>query len=223
MHEADRALSVQFFLAPIENPKKSKEEGRPIYDEVEMVSIMAAGNTKTEFTARADRMHWDGNNNKQWTYAERFPDHYAQFKQGIAEQVSGTPITEAPFLTVGQKAELKADGIKTIEQLAAMSDTNIRRKGMGYRERVDKARAYLDATTGTTQVFKELEDLRAQLAALQGEKAPETPAEAPVMGFDQYSDEDLRNMLTDAGKTPDGRWGRDRLVKELTDMAEEAA
>jgi hypothetical protein len=222
MHEADKALSVRFWLHATENPRKSKEAGRPIYDEVEMVSIMAPGNTKTEYTARADSMHYDSNVSRQHTYAERFPEAYEAFKRGIDDHVSGTPLSEVPFLTVGQKAEMRAKKIHTVEQLAAMSDRDIRASGMGFRQYVDMAKAYLDTAKGTTELADELAALRAKVAAMEGQAEPvEAEADEPSQ-FASMAEEDLRNMLSDAGVAVDGRWGKPRLVKEAEALAAKA-
>jgi len=223
MNEADRNLSVRFWLHPKENPRKSKEAGRPIYDEVEMVSIMAPGNTKTEFTGRAHSMHYDANEQRQRTYAERFAEHYSQFKAGLEEQVQGTPLSEAAFLSVGQRAEMRAKQIKTVEQLAAMSDRDIQKMGMGFRKHVDAARAYLDTANGTSVMTKEIEELRRQIAALQASGPAVQAPEPETDQFDQMADEDLKNMLTDAGVTVDNRWGRKRLLEETRSLAREAA
>lgn len=224
MQEQDKALSVRFWLHPRENPAETKKQGRPIYDEVEMVSIMAPGNQKTEYTARADRVHYDSNVGRQWTYAERFSEAYDAFKRGIEDHMHGTPISEAPFLTVGQKAEMRASKIATIEQLAAMSDRDIRSKGMGFRAHVDAAKAYLDTTTGSASLSGEMEALRRQneemanrLKSLEGKNAPKTDSQFAMM-----DEEDLRNMLTDAGIAVDGRWGKEKLVKAAEEAAEKA-
>lgn len=222
MNEADRSLSVQFFLHAKENPRKTKAEGRPIYDEVEMVSIMAPGNTKTEFTARADRMHYDANAQVQRTYAERFREHYEAFKAGLDEHLQGTPLTEVPFLTLGQKAEMRAKKIKTVEQLAEMADRDIRKMGIGFRAHVDAARAYLDKANGTAQLAGEMADLRRQIEELTAAKSEPVQALEGDQ-FDQMADEDLRNMLSDAGVDVDGRWGRKKLLDKIRSLAAEAA
>jgi len=221
MHEADKALSVRFWLHATENKRKSKEAGRPIFDEVEMVSIVAPGNTKTEYTARADSEHYDSNVQRQWTYAERFAEAYEAFKRGLEDHVSGTPLTEVPFLTVGQKAEMRAKKIVTVEQLASMSDRDIRASGMGFRQYVDMARAYLDTAKGTSDLAAELAELRAKVAAMEGQAVPvaEEPEVDVVSQFNDMDEEDLRNMLSDAGVAVDGRWGKSRLVKEAEALA----
>lgn len=220
MHEADRGLSVQFFLKPRENPRRTKEEGRPIFDEIEMVSIAYPGNKTTQMTAPALKVHYNANIKAQQTYAERFPEQYRQFKDGIAEQVSGTPI-HVLGLSTAENAELAASKIKTVEQLANMPDANIRKMGPSFRSRVDHAKAYLETATGATAMRDEMAALRAELEALRAQN----PAPAPAPEVDPFAgmeDEDLRNMLTDAGVDVDGRWGRKRMLDELAKLREAA-
>lgn len=225
MNEHDKALSVRFWLHAVENPRKTKEAGRPIFDEVEMVSIMAPGNTKTEYTARADSWHYDSNESRQRQYFERFAEHYEAFRRGVEDHVSGTPLTEVPFLSVGQKAEMRAKKIVTVEQLASMSDRDIRGAGMNFRQYVDKARAYLDTAKGTSDLAAELAELRAKVAAMEGQAT--SVAEGPEVNvssqFSDMDEDDLRNMLTDAGVAVDGRWGKARLMREATALAEKEA
>jgi hypothetical protein len=184
---------------------------------------MAPGNTKTEYTARADSMHYDSNARKQWTYAERFPDHYAAFKRGSESQHPGTPLSEVPFLSVAQKAEMNAMKIYTVEQLAGMADRDIGKKGMGFRGYVDAAKAYLDTTNGTNALRSEMEELRRQLAEMQAPAPAKVEAENSAIEFTGMTDDDIRNILSDAKVSVDGRWGRDRLISEIRKLEKEAA
>lgn len=221
MNENDAKLSVRFFLHPQQNHKKTKEQGRPIFDQVEMVSIQAPGNRKTEHVANAHSMHYDSNVGKQHTYAERFAEAYRAFKDEVEDHVAGTPITEASFLDTAQKAEMRAAKIYTIEQLAGMADRNVRNMGMGFRTYVDQAKAYLDTALGTTALASEMDELRRQIAELKAGKEP--VVEPSGADFSSYTDDDFRNMLTEAGITVDGRWGRERLIHEFEKATAEAA
>jgi hypothetical protein len=217
MHEADKTLSVKFFLHPRLNPKKTKEAGREIYDEIEMVSIQTPGNSKTVHNAPADDMHWDGNNSRSVAYKERFAEIYDAFKRGTAELQTGSPLTVLG-LNTAQIAELHAKSVRTVEHLAGMSDTNISRMGHGTRDLVNKARAFIDASTGGAATMKEIEALKAQIAELKGEKKPVDDK------FAGYSDEDLKNMIKDAGgDVPRGVASRATLIARLDDLAEKAA
>jgi hypothetical protein len=217
MHDADKSLSVKFFLHPRLNPRKTKDAGREIYDEIEMVSIQTPGNNKTVHNAPAGDFHWDGNNSRSVTYKARFAEAYGAFKRGTAEMQSGSPLTVLG-LNTAQIAELHAKSVRTVEHLAGMSDTNISRMGHGTRDLVNKARAFVDSTTGAAATLKEIEALKAQIAELKGEAKPVDDK------FAGYSDDDLKNMIRDAGgDVPRGAASRATLIARLDDLAEKAA
>ncbi|MEH7838012.1 hypothetical protein V7796_20365 [Rhizobium laguerreae] len=64
---------------------------------------------------------------------QRFSDAYKRFKEGAAarEQLTGTPLSQWPYLKPSQIKELEAVNIYTVEQLAALSDTVKQKIGMG--------------------------------------------------------------------------------------------
>jgi hypothetical protein len=213
----DMGLGVAFFVKAVENPRKSKEAGRPVYDNKEFVQIRFPADNKRELSAPAHEMHYVSHYKRQMTYAERFKESYAAFKANNEEFVDGTPIAELPFLSEAQRAELRAQKIRTAEQLAQLPDSAVRRLGMsGIREMRTQAQAFLDRASGTVEVA----ELRKQVADLQ-KMLSATAAPPPETGdeFDGMSDDDLRNILTDAGQEADGRWGRKRLVGEIRDLA----
>ena len=220
MHELDKGLSVRFFMYPKENHRKSKEAGRPIFEDVEMVSIMAPGNRLTERTAPAHEIHYNGNISEQQTYAERFAEAYEAFKRGVEEQLIGTPLSEMTCFTPAQIAEMRAKNVRTVEQLAGMSDTNIRKMGPNFRANVDAAREYLVKSSDNSTMAAEIEALRKKVAELtSGAPVPEPAAEDE---FASYAKEDLKNMIQDAGgKVPPGNASRDTLIKALREIAAE--
>lgn len=215
MENPDATLGVEFFTDAVENAAKSREAGRPIYDEREFVRIRFPGDNKRELVAPAMEVHFNSGAKAQMTYAERFPGAYAAFKDGLADYVSGTPLSAVAFVTSAQKAELKALNILTVEQLAGLPDSQMRKLGMGGRDMAMKAQDFLK----TSQSNGEVERLKEEIAALRAQMQP-APSDDPFAGME---DDDLRNMLTDAGVTPDGRWGRKKLVDELNAIAAKKA
>lgn len=208
----DTGLGVEFFTKAVEHPAKTREAGRPIFNDMEYVRISFPGDSKRELVAPASEMHYVSHAKQQMTYAERFAGSYAAFKDSNTEYVSGTPIDELTALTASKKAELKAMKIRTVEQLAGLPDVTIKKIGMGAREMVEQAQAFLAAASGTAEIA----ELRRQLAELQAAKAaPETSDE-----FSGFSEEDLKNMIQDAGgEVPRGNAKRETLVARLQEIA----
>src|SRR6478752_3026619 len=97
-HAGDERLFVIFYMGILKNETRSIDEARPIFDDVEHVRIIIPGDKQNI----VDRPARD-------TDRQRFAKQYAAFKQGKSEedQVSGTRLTEWPFLTRGQCEELR--------------------------------------------------------------------------------------------------------------------
>lgn len=160
----DDRLHVRFFMRPRIDPLASAAENRPIYKDVPHVEIMIPGDKNNIVTAEV----WD-------QHIRRFPEHWKQFQAGIKEQVVGTPLRAAPFLTEAQCEELAYFKIRTIEQLADLQDGNM--SFMGARELKQAALKYLEKSRGAEAVLARLEAVEARAAAAEAALA-EALAEA---------------------------------------------
>ena len=157
--EADKKLFVQFYKDAVKNQVKSIEAGRPIFDEVDHVRIITPGSRDTFVTKVKEGSG----------YPERFPAQWARYQAGLSQQDSGTPLTQMPWMTVGQIAELNAVGCNTVEQLVGMSDA-LSQKFMGHHQLKQKAKRFLDAAQEQAPALKlqaELEKRDEQIAQLQ--------------------------------------------------------
>lgn len=139
----DGRLHVRFFTKPRLNPDKSQEANRPIYEDTVYIEIMMPGE-KNNIIVRPTR---DGD-------FSRFHQQYALFKQGIADQVVGTPLKVLPFLTESQVEELAWFKIRTVEQLADLSDNA---QFMGAVELKNKAKRFLDLSRSNETLHSELQ------------------------------------------------------------------
>lgn len=215
MENPDNGLGVRFFLKPFENHNKSREAGRPIFDDREMIEIIFPADRKRTVVAPANEMHYVPHHKQQMTYAERFKPIYEQWKTGNAEYVHGTPLSQAAFATPAMIEEMKREKIVTVEQLAGLPDNAVARLGPGWRERRDQAQAFLKSADSTSEIAA----LRAEIERLKaGQKVEPTGDQ-----FDGFTDEDLMNMATDAGLEPRANASRKSLVKMLAEKAKEAA
>lgn len=134
--EADRSLLVKFYPLPIQNDEKSVNEGRPIFDDVEMIEIRVRG-TKDNIVVRPVRPD----------DAQRFRQAYRAYKDNMKAAESGTPLAQWPILTLSQVEELKYLGFTTVEHLAAAGD-NVIAKVMGLQTLKTKALAFLEFSKG---------------------------------------------------------------------------
>lgn len=215
-NDPDLTLGVEFFMKPVELPAKSKEAGRPIFEDREMVRIVFPGDSKREHVAPANEMHFVSQHRRQMTYAERFADTYRRFKDANSDQIVGTPITHLPFLTEARRAEFRAAGIKTAEQLAGLPDVTIKKMGPGFREFVTQAKAYLKAAEGTAQFTAMQEQIDALKAQIAANNAPAAPAADP---FEDMDRDTLWIIAQDAGLEPRQNASVESLKALLLDAA----
>ena len=219
MENPDTGLHVEFFTKPVEHPRKSKEEGRPIFEDREMVRIRFPGDNKRELVAPAHEMHYHEPSGGQVTYAERFDRHYEVFQREGVNAMHGTPVDRLPGISGARAQELKAQQVHTVEQLAQMTDQSGKRLGMGWMALREDAKAFLEAAKTTANV----DALQARIAELEAMVA--APKPEPVAGdpYRDFTEEDLKNMIKDAGEAlPRGNASRATLVAKLQDITAKA-
>jgi hypothetical protein len=169
-YAADETLLVKFFMHPQLNNARTKEEGRPIYEEKPYIQIMQPGNKDSIIIRPATRMD-----------KERFAEHFRKFEaREDQDAIEGTLISEWPGVTRAQAEELKYLNVVTVEQLASISDSNAQNI-MGIQLLKQKAERYLEASKeeAIAEKFNDLQakydDLMARLE--QGEMPEEVEAE----------------------------------------------
>jgi hypothetical protein len=237
MPTAEEARVVPLFkIHSIKNEAKSKEAGRPIYDDMEVVEVRFAGdrNRVGVFPAHAFA-GWvtnpaDGSQEEQ-TYAMRWPEQYKRFKMNHQQVAEGTPLEEVPFLTQGKRLELKALSILTAEALAALDGNELKALGIGGRELKNQAIAYLDAASGSavaTKMAADNEAMKDQIAEMRREMEELRAAAKANKQADEFagqSDEDLKAIIkAKTGQAPRGNPSRATLVAMAREVgAQEAA
>jgi hypothetical protein len=215
-----------------ENPAKSLEAGRPIYDDIEVCEIRAPGSKDvkvfpaTSFTRWVDDPH-TGRQTKQ-TYAERFSYQYRQFKSQATQTKSGTPLEHVSFLSEGKRAELRAQNVYTVEQLSAIEGAELKNLGPFGREMKNKAEEYIaegKSSAPNKQMIAELEALRARNAVLeedlQAKKNNTDDAEGEFANMDL---DQIREYITvNSGQEPIGakNMNRKTLVRLAANLRPE--
>lgn len=116
---------------------------------------------------------WEYQEGTPITYYERFKTAYEAWRNNTGI-VSGTPLEVWPKLDTTLIAHFRSEGIRTLEQLAAIADSNLHVLGINGRMWRDNARTYLDdmAKNETVEsVRRDNEELRSQLKAMQEQLA----------------------------------------------------
>jgi hypothetical protein len=209
----------RFYMQAVENKAKSTLEGRPVFDEREMVEIRIPGDrlaTHVNYVLDEHRQRW--------------PDHYAAFKRGEARAASGTPLEHWPPMTTGRVATLKALGILSVEELANLPDNMLGSLGMGARELRDQARAYLAAAqdgAATSRQAAENAELRAhmlrmqqQMEALMASAQPQAVVDVSERAIEDLSDDELKAYIKrETGEGVRGTPSRQTLLDKAEALA----
>lgn len=153
----DARLFVEFVSRSVLDGEATKEAGRPVHKQVDYVRIRQPGE-RDEIFKPADRTH-----------QMRFRRQWQDYQEGRESRPEGSPL-DMIFPTNPEIVEnLKYDKIFTVEQLAALSDTQLGNIGMGARQWQDKAKAFLDAAkkgANYQKLAKQMEEMQAQMAAM---------------------------------------------------------
>jgi len=162
----DDKLHVKFFTKAYRNDEKSMEANRPIYEDKDCIQIMVPGDKHNIII----RPVWDQD-------LQRWPQKWAQYKSGKEQIQTGTPLSRAPFMTEGAVEELAYLNIRTVEQLANLSDGNMPFMGAADYKRM--AQDFLKKATSTDVLLERLAELEAKLAAME---TKDNPAQDPTKG-----------------------------------------
>lgn len=150
----DSKLYVQFYTRPMIQVGESRIADRPIYRDITHVRILTPGDKLSII----DRVASDDD-------VKRFPEHYGKFKAGQGQEVVGTRLEVVPWISRSKVEEYKYFEIHTVEQLASASDS-VGQKFQGFNSDREKAKKWLDSTTGTDARVNELEKKLIELQAL---------------------------------------------------------
>ncbi len=156
--QQQRQLYVEFYSRPLKDEARTREEGRPIYEDVDYVKIVTPGSR--DFVARPARTD----------DVERWRPQWDAYKAGQDQQATvGTPLSEWPQVTRAQVEELKYFGVHTVEQLADLRDGNAQ-NFMGVLDLKNRAKAYLERAAEEAPAARleaELADRDQRIAALE--------------------------------------------------------
>lgn len=131
----DEKLLVRFTDLIFENAQRTREEGRPIFEEKCFIEIMSPGEPFPYREMVNER------------FKERFPKQWEAYQHRKTDVlVDGTPLTEWSGMARTAAEELKYFNIYTVEQLAAVPDNNLNNmRGLSMlREKAQKFMEYAD-------------------------------------------------------------------------------
>lgn len=154
-YKNDDQLRVRFYMHPRKNEARTLAEGRPIFEDCPYVEIMQPGNKDSIIKRPATPMD-----------KARFADRFRRFEaMQDQEAVEGTPLEQWPGITRAQCEEMKYLNIRTVEQLASVSDSN-GQNILGIHALKAKATDYLETAKGEATA-NALADANAKIEKLE--------------------------------------------------------
>lgn len=167
----DEPLLVRFWMDAYPNAAKTLEHGHPCFDTVAWCEIKVPGERDT-ITGPVHKMDRDPR--------QRFPEAWAKFqKDNGSEGLVGTPLKFLPWMERGDVETLAYVSVRTLEQLASVSDANLSNIPGGVELR-KKAREYIKAAKDDAPMQRlaeevakkdsEIAELRAQISEILAAK-----------------------------------------------------
>lgn len=160
---------IRFEQRPVEDRGKTQETGIFSYKDVDYVLVTPHG-SKDIYEEKADS--WMA---KQWKHVQNGripPQHYDYFKrcyenykEGLEEPESGTPIKGWAAISSAQQQQILQANIRTIEDLAQAPEEALQAIGMGARALKQKAGAWLESADKgqSANRIQELENRKEEL------------------------------------------------------------
>lgn len=205
----------RFYNDAMQNMAKSEREGRPIYEDKEMVEIRIPGDKLMTWIGVVEDKH-----------RQRWPEQYAAFKRGEERAASGTPLEQWPNATLNKSrvAELKAQNILSVEELANIPDNVLPKLGMGARELREQAKSYISTAKSAAEnshLVAEITRLKEIIEMRTGQPiAPVATEEAKEKAPEDCTDDELKAFIKrETGEAPRGRVSRATLLNRVTEIA----
>ena len=174
----ERPPYMKFERRAVKDAQKSLEAGHAVMVDQDYAIVSASGsrdcvNLKIErfFEYERQNVH-KGKTPPEWL--ERWEKGYELWKKGEEVPVDGTAIKGWPALSPAEQQNVIACKILTVEDLAQANDEGLRRLGMGGRDLMNKAKAWLDSAKDTGKIAlqnaaleKENEQLKITVSSLE--------------------------------------------------------
>ena len=192
------------------------EEGNPTKEDHWCTWAKRGVSIPTETSDRVDRLK---QNPPVWMSIE---SAYNAWLEGTTFVTDGMPLEAWPGLDKHQVEALRKHKIYSVEDLAAMGDSDLQRVGFpGVRPRRDAARKYLETKREEDQISKLEAKIKELEAKAAGKPVAPNPTVEPVENIESLNK--LRLRAEDLGIKVDGRWSELRLKNEIKHAESEQA
>ena len=166
----ERPPYVVWETRPVEDRAASIAKGHYVTRDVDYAIVTRPGSRDT---LDQEALVWLGNLREKSrkgeippTWYPAFQASYDSWKKGEELPVEGTPIKGWPLLSPSAQREILHAGIRTVEDLANFSDSELGQIGLGAMAMKLKAQEWLKAASGPGKLAEEAAAMRTQLAQL---------------------------------------------------------
>lgn len=152
---------LRFETRPKQDNTKSLEAGRPVFVDVDYLTITSPG---TRDTFEAEAAQWLsqkrreaalGNYNLEWI--DKFEEGYKRWKNGQEMPEEGWSLRMCPAFSPAEISACLAIDVKTVEALAQVPDSGLNMLGLNGRVMRDKAKNLMSETGGVATRMAALE------------------------------------------------------------------
>lgn len=163
----ERPPLTTFHRDPVEDRNASIAAGRYIAKDVDFVTVTRPGARDNFVTVASEYAETLRDRARAGLippdWPEKYEAAYARWLKGETAPEIGTPIKGWGLLSPATQEMLIRWEIRTVEDLAALPDSEVMRLGMGMQAAKDKAKAFLEAANSAGAVAAELSTLKQQV------------------------------------------------------------
>lgn len=147
MSVREPGVHAEFLMQEVLQGKESQDAGRQIFKDEPHVRIRVAGQDKSEICREVTSKD-----------KARFPEEWAAFEKGMEPPAHGTPVEQWGRITPSLARTLRNLNIRTVEDIATLSDAGVAECGPGGFKLRDDARKFLSLSQASADLGR-MEDL----------------------------------------------------------------
>lgn len=198
-HETGQFLITPYFQhLSVYDRAKSQDQGKAVYELMEVVQLRLAGDRNYSPVFPADAMSYRDEDNRVVTYAERWSKQYRAFMSGDDQKAGGTALEMlVDFgVTPAQISICRALNVHSIEALNELPQEKVKNLGLNGNALKSMAKRWADSQRNRDA--DDIASLKARLAALEAKQVlPPEPAGPDVVDALVAAADDEFTVMTD--------------------------
>jgi len=156
---------IEFTTEPKLNAEKTAAKGHNVYDDVDYVVWTKRGSNGMQNRMTVPRCKRAAP--EIWGLADKMYDRWRETRE---MPVEGTALAMWPLISPAQVMNLQFLNLRTVEDVAGMTDSDCDRVGMGARGLRDQAQSWLKTSADVGKSAVEMAEMAAEVRALRAER-----------------------------------------------------